>query len=83
MELATVCCYRLPGDIKIEETQQTTGNALWAVRRGGACLNCEGQWEYEPMPSSRDSQFLARCRWSTPESAYAAWQHNPTNIENI
>jgi hypothetical protein len=26
------------------------------------------------MPSSRDDEFLARCRWPTPESAYAAWQ---------
>lgn len=74
MKLATVCGYRLPGDAKIEEAQQMTGDSLWAVRRSGSCLNNEGQWEYEPMPSSRDDKFLSRCRWPSPESAYAAWQ---------
>lgn len=74
MKLATVCAYRLPCDAKIEEVQQRTGASLWAVRRSGACLNNEGQWEYEPMPSSRDNDFLARCRWPTAESAYEAWE---------
>lgn len=73
MKHAVVCAYRLPHDGKIEEAPQVAGPALWAVRRLSFCLNKDGQWEYEPMPSSRDDEFLARCRWPTVEAAYGAW----------
>lgn len=73
MELATICAYRLPDETRIEETQWSSPPSSWAVRRNSSCLNKDGEWEYEPMPSSRDSDFYARCRWPSPEEAYAAW----------
>jgi len=37
----------------------------WAVRDGrGCCLNSDGEWEYEPQPSSRKDDFLARTRFT-------------------
>lgn len=74
MPLASVCAYRLPSDVRIEEALQREGPPLWAVRRFGNCLNKDGEYEYEPMPSSRDDDFYARCRWPTPQAAYSAWQ---------
>lgn len=59
-------------DIHIERAKQIEGPPKWAVRRMGECLNKQGDWEYEPMPSSRDDEFLARCRFDTPEQAFAA-----------
>ena len=45
----------------------------WAVRRLSQCLSREGKWEYEPMPSSRDDAFYARCRFNTLEDAVSVF----------
>ena len=45
----------------------------YAVRKDNdTCLNNEGQWEYEPLPSSRTHDFLQRCRYDSIESTVAA-----------
>ena len=41
----------------------------WAVRWMGRCLTHDGEWEYEPQPSSRDDAFYARCRFDSLEKA--------------
>jgi len=41
----------------------------WAVRWMGRCLTHDGEWEYEPQPSSRDDAFYARCRFDSLEEA--------------
>ena len=41
----------------------------WAVREGGAVLSKDGDWEFEPIPSSRDDEFISRTRWDTAEEA--------------
>ena len=40
----------------------------WAVRWMGECLNSDGEWEYEPIPSSREDDFFARCRFPEQEA---------------
>lgn len=42
----------------------------WSVQWMGEVLNKAGEWEYEPLPSSRDDAFFARCRF-TEEQAKA------------
>ena len=72
--------YVIPGDprrlgaddIRIARVQQAGGGVKWAARRMGQCLSRDGEWEYEPLPSSRDDAFLARCRFDSPEEAAAA-----------
>lgn len=50
-------------------TVEWRGGDTWAVLRGHGWspqrVWCEsaGEWEYEPQPSSRDDDFLARCRY--------------------
>lgn len=71
------CAYRLDGidpdgkwhDLEIVEKVQRDGKSLWAVSRGKSCLNTFGEWEYEPFPSSRTDEFIARTRFTTPEDA--------------
>lgn len=58
--------------IRIELAQQMFGPDLWAVRKTGNCLNSIGEWEWEPMPSSRDDEFLARCRFPSRDAAIDA-----------
>ncbi|MFJ5725840.1 hypothetical protein [Streptomyces sp. NPDC093149] len=41
-----------------------TGADRWAVfDRHDYCLASDGNWEHEPLPSSRDENWLARCRF--------------------
>lgn len=59
--------------ITVQRAIQVDGPDLWKVKRGDAhCLNRDGEWEYEPLPSSRDDDFLARCRYATADEAIDA-----------
>lgn len=60
-------------EVRIQRSRQIHGPALWKVVNGtGGVLNKAGEWEYEPMPSSRDDAFLARCRFATAEEGIRA-----------
>ena len=49
------------------------GDSQWAVLEDSSyCLNRDGEFEYEPLPSSRDEAFLKRCRFSLQEALIAA-----------
>lgn len=39
----------------------------------GNVLNHDGGWEWEPQPSSRDEDFLKRCRFDSFEQAVEAF----------
>lgn len=57
----------------VKRARQLAGPDLWKVTNGlDDCLNVHGQWEFEPSPSSRDEEFLARCRFPTAEAAIRA-----------
>lgn len=44
----------------------------WAVRRRSWCLDADGDWIHEPLPSSRDDEFYARTRWPLAEALVRA-----------
>ena len=58
----------------------------WAVTNGFEVLNKNGQWEWEPQPSSRTDDFKKRTRFSSPEEAFqafvAAWEKENDAILN-
>ena len=67
-------------DIRIEQTYGIDYKGpRFAVRIHGLCLAKNGEWEWEPIPSSRDGAFIERCRFLTFEDAQAAAN---TAIEN-
>ncbi|MES2247634.1 MAG: hypothetical protein V4645_10150 [Pseudomonadota bacterium] len=70
----TVSETRYADDITVQRAKQLSGPPLWKVCYRGSVLNQHGEWEYEPLPSSRTDEFLARCRFSSPERAIAAAQ---------
>jgi hypothetical protein len=43
--------------------------ANWAIRLQGMTLNKKGDWEWEPMPSSRTDAYLKRSRWHSSRAA--------------
>jgi hypothetical protein len=47
---------------------QERGDNAWSVKGMFAVLNADGEWEREPIPSSRDDAFLARCRFTEQEA---------------
>lgn len=73
MPLAQVASYKLPDGATLELLSRRDGTAHWAVRKMCMCLNAAGDWEDEPSPSNRDDAFFARCRWPSPQEAYAVW----------
>lgn len=73
-KMIEVCSYRVKGrpahdEITIENVRQPDGPDRWAIRKGGSCLAKDGNWEFEPLPSSRSEAFFMRCRYATLESA--------------
>ena len=42
----------------------------WAIIQRGTCLNKEGKWEFEPMPSSRTEEFFERTRFKDEQEAF-------------
>lgn len=40
----------------------------WAVTFMGRTLNRDGEWEFEPQPSSREDDYLARNRFTLDEA---------------
>ncbi len=48
------------------------GEMAWCVCDGSLCLNRDGEWEYEPLPSNRDDAFIARTRYSLDEAMTSA-----------
>jgi hypothetical protein len=58
--------------VYVEAREQRDGSNVWAVTSFGDVLNKQGEWEYEPMPSSRTDAFLRRTRWEDRDKAIAA-----------
>jgi hypothetical protein len=56
----------------IIRTEQRTGPAKWKVLNGGYCLTKTGDWEWEPLPSSRTDEFIERCRFNSAQEAIDA-----------
>lgn len=48
------------------------GNERWAVRNMAYCLSVAGEWELEPIPSSRTDEWLAEHRFSRHDAANLA-----------
>lgn len=70
--------YELPDEANLESVKQINGHDLWAIRKNNNCLNKNGEWEYEPMPSSRTDDFMERCRYKSIEEAYSTWDSYST-----
>jgi len=48
------------------------GEDQWKVyRKGQICLNKDGDWEWESLPSERSDEFLERTRYTLEEATEA------------
>ena len=55
----------IPSDIECIHIDRVHGLAgiRYAVRQAAACMNHHGEWEFEPIPSSRRDEWLAEFRF--------------------
>ena len=79
MERLKIHSYILDGNqlprVMLVRCEQRNGTIKWAIRKGdNLCFDKNGQWEYEPSPSSRTLGFIERCRWDTIENAVNLWR---------
>ena len=70
-----------PFAVTIDRCGQRSGPDLWAVRFKGMTMNHEGEWEWEPLPSSRDDEYLARCRFRAPNLALSVYDKSTGQVE--
>lgn len=54
-----------------------TGRDRWAVRNGGYCLGTDSDWDWEPIPSERDDDWLAAHRFDLDTALRLAREHAP------
>ena len=69
------CAYRIAGAVGRDQEDmriQWRGDDRWAIFNGASCLNRLGEWEYEPLPSSRTDEYLERNRYSLDEAMTVA-----------
>lgn len=69
---AEVVAYAVPGGATVERVMQRDGTRLWAARYESRCLSTSGQWDYEPLPSSRTDEWLAQHRFGSALGAIDA-----------
>lgn len=60
--------------IKVDRTHHT---GLWAVRLRSRCLSVDGTWDYEPLPSSREDDWLDRHRFDLDTALRLAAERAP------
>jgi hypothetical protein len=59
-------------------TVQWRGFGKWAVTNGGhTCLGSDGGWDWEPIPSSREDDWLATHRFDLETALKLAAEHAP------
>lgn len=62
-----------PMTITCDRVQQRNGSFLWKVMKGGSSLSKEGYFGHEPLPSSRDEDYLSEHRFETLTEACRAF----------
>jgi len=69
--------------IKIEKTSQVLDIQKWAFRMQEWVLTKEGEFIYEPLPSSRTPLFLELSRFDSPEEAYKFYLDNVNCVQRL
>jgi hypothetical protein len=68
----------------LQRMKQRDDSYLWAILKGEhSVMNREGEWEYQPLPSSRDNAFLKRTRFSTAMDALKVYRQQETKGESL
>lgn len=58
------------------------GPDQWMVGDGFGCLDRDGNWSYEPLPSEREDEWKARHRFDLPTAIQLAHEAAPKLVCN-
>ena len=70
-----------PGAVRIEK--RTRGDEGWSALSGADVACLDGTLEYEPQPSSRDDDFLARTRFDLDTTCDVALLIEGVDVERV
>lgn len=65
----------------IEGRRQNNDIVLWVINENRMLLGKDGEWHYEPLPSSRTDEFKELTRFASPDEAYDFFTKHKTNYE--
>lgn len=68
--------------LAVEYRAQLDGADLWCVSRYGRCLGADGEWDYEPIPSSRTKEWIASHRFDLDTAIRLAKEAAPHVMVN-
>ena len=63
--------------LTVQRTNFQNEQLGWAIRRASFCLSSNGEWDYEPLPSSRDDDWLEAHRFPLQRALALAERHAP------
>lgn len=62
-------------NITLRRQPQRHGPDKWAIYDGqSVVLDKDGDWQHEPLPSSRTEEYLRLCRFDSAEEALAFYE---------
>lgn len=70
-KLDSVLSFDAGKGVTIEAAPQQDGSKEWKICHMRNVMGRDGEWEWEPSPSNRDDEFMARCRFETAEEAFS------------
>jgi len=62
--------------VKIESRDQIDGSRLWVLKMHEWVLGKDGEFHYEPLPSSRTDKFIQLTRFESPDECHDCWVKN-------
>lgn len=75
-DLGTCSIYRRPVDIMARD--QMDGSRKWVLKMHEWVLGKDGEFHYEPRPSSRTEEFVNNTRFDSIDECYNFWKENVT-----
>lgn len=73
-DLGECIFYKRP--IVIERRLQIDDTEKWVLKMHEWVLGKDGNFHYEPMPSSRTDEFIENTRFNSPDECHSFWVEN-------
>ena len=73
-DLGECIFYKRP--VVIERRLQIDGTEKWVLKMHEWVLGKDGDFHYEPMPSSRSDEFIENTRFDSPDECHSFWAEN-------
>ena len=71
-----MCPYHPNRPIVIEKRDQIDGSRKWVLKMREWVLGKDGEFHYEPIPSSRTEDFIENTRFDSPSQVWHFWKEN-------